>query len=161
MEHFGPKIKRIDQLFKIRMNKNLEQLDITVSQMHVLLHLFHHRDSKITQKQLSECFEVKHSTMAGILNRLSEKELIEITVDNENKKYKNITLTGKALEKIELMLCQRNETEAILIDGFSKKEIEDLHGYLERLYNNLVKGTDISDKDIHGFNKELERRHND
>lgn len=30
-EHFGPIIKRIDQLFKIRMNQNLQQLDITAN----------------------------------------------------------------------------------------------------------------------------------
>lgn len=161
MEHLGPKIKRIDQLCKIRMNKNLEQLDITVAQMHVLLHLFHCKGDKITQKMLSEHLEVKHSTMSGILNRLKEKELIEINVDNENKKYKNITLTEKALEKIEFMSCQRNETEAILLNGFSQNEIEQLYGYFERLYNNLVNGTEVSEEDMNCFNKKLERRHDD
>lgn len=161
MEHFGVKIKKIDQLCKIRMNKNLEQLDITVAQMHVLLHLFHHRDSKITQKSLAEYIEVKHSTMSGILNRLKEKDLIEITVDQDNKKYKNITLTEKALEKIELVEYQKNETEAILLKGFSEDEIENLRVYLDRLYNNLAYDTHISDKDMHCFDNKLERRHND
>ena len=70
-EHFGPIIKRIDQLFKIRMNQNLQQLDITATQMHVLLHLHCNSGNKITQKDLANHFEVKHSTMAGILSRLS------------------------------------------------------------------------------------------
>ena len=87
-EHFGPIIKRIDQLFKIRMNQNLQQLDITATQMHVLLHLHCNSGNKITQKNLENHFEVKHSTMAGILSRLSEKNLIEITVDEENKNLK-------------------------------------------------------------------------
>ena len=160
-EHFGPIIKRIDQLFKIRMNKNLQQLDITATQMHVLLHLYCNDDNKITQKDLANHFEVKHSTMAGILSRLNEKDLIEITVDEQNKKFKNITLTNKAMEKIELMSAQRDETESILLKGFSIEETKRLRAYLERLYDNLVNGTDISEQDICCMKKQFERRHND
>lgn len=160
-EHFGPIIKRIDQLFKIRMNQNLQQLDITATQMHVLLHLHCNSGNKITQKDLANHFEVKHSTMAGILSRLSEKDLIEITVDEENKKFKNITLTNKAMEKIELMTSQRDETESILLKGFSSDETTRLRAYLERLYSNLVSGTDISEQDIYCLKKEFERRNHD
>ena len=160
-EHFGPIIKRIDQLFKIRMNQNLQQLDITATQMHVLLHLHCNNGNKITQKDLANHFEVKHSTMAGILSRLSEKDLIEITVDEENKKFKNITLTNKAMEKIELMTSQRDETESILLKGFSSDETTRLRAYLERLYSNLVNGTDISEQDICCLKKEFERRNHD
>ncbi len=160
-EHFGPIIKRIDQLFKIRMNQNLQQLDITATQMHVLLHLHCNSGNKITQKDLANHFEVKHSTMAGILSRLSEKDLIEITVDEENKKFKNITLTNKAMEKIELMTSQRDETESILLKGFSSDETTRLRAYLERLYSNLVNGTDISEQDICCLKKEFERRNHD
>ena len=113
--------------------------------MHVLLHLHCNSGNKITQKDLANHFEVKHSTMAGILSRLSEKNLIEITVDEENKKFKNITLTNKAMEKIELMTSQRDETESILLKGFSSDETTRLRAYLERLYSNLVSGTDISE----------------
>lgn len=160
-EHFGPIIKRIDQLFKIRMNQNLQQLDITATQMHVLLHLHCNSGNKITQKDLANHFEVKHSTMAGILSRLSEKNLIEITVDEENKKFKNITLTNKAMEEIELMTSQRDETESILLKGFSSDETTRLRAYLERLYSNLVSGTDISEQDICCLKKEFERRNHD
>ena len=160
-EHFGPIIKRIDQLFKIRMNQNLQQLDITATQMHVLLHLHCNSGNKITQKDLANHFEVKHSTMAGILSRLSEKNLIEITVDEENKKFKNITLTNKAMEKIELMTSQRDETESILLKGFSSDETTRLRAYLERLYSNLVSGTYISEQDICCLKKDFERRNHD
>lgn len=161
MKYFGHKLKLINQLFKLRMDKNLEQLDITIAQMHVLLYLYHSQ-SKVTQKQLSESFGVKHSTMAGILNRLKEKELIEIVVDEYNKKFKNIFLTNKAIEIKEILDRHRNETESILIEGFSQKEINALEGYLDRIYYNLINGTEISEKDIKCFNKDinqLERRH--
>ena len=67
IEHLGHKIKLLDQLFKLRMNKNLEKFDITDAQMHVLFYISHHAGEKVTQKQLAEHLKVKHSTMAGIL----------------------------------------------------------------------------------------------
>lgn len=163
MEHLGHKIKRIDQLFKIRMDHNLEQLDVTIAQMHILFFLFRNNEKKITQKVLAEQFGVKHSTMSGILNRLKEKDFIEIRVDEENKKYRNIYPTSKAMLLDEQMDLHRNETESLLLKGFSEKEIEQLGSYLDRLYNNLLLGSEISDSDIDCFNRRvrsIERRQN-
>lgn len=160
MEHLGFKMKKIDQLFKLRMNHNLEQLDITLTQMHVLTFLFRYSDEKITQKVLSEEFGVKHSTMSGILTRLKEKDLIDIRVDEENKKYRNIYLMPKAQRLNEQMNINRQETESLLVKGFSDKEIEQLCNYLDRLYHNLLIGSEISDRAMKCFNEErtIERR---
>lgn len=155
MEHLGHKIKRIDQLFKIRMDHNLEQLDVTVTQMHILTYLFRNHEEKITQKKLAEEFGVKHSTMSGILNRLKEKELIEIKVDEGNKKYRNIYLTEKAKQLDEQMVLHRSETESLLLKDFSEEEIEQLGSYLDRLYNNLLSGSEISDEDIDCFHRKI------
>ena len=73
MEDLGHQIKRIDRLFKLRMDRNLEKSGLTNSQMHVLMYLLHHPDQKVTQKCLCQEFEVKHSTMSGILNRMEDK----------------------------------------------------------------------------------------
>lgn len=155
MEHIGHKIKQLDHLFKIRMDKNLEKLGVTATQMHVLTYLLNTQDEKNTQKKLSEHFAVKHSTMSGILNRLKEKELIEIKVDEENKKYRNIYLTEKAKQLDEQMLSHRDETEAVLTKNFTQEEIMQLLGYLDRLYNNLLSDSEISDADMKCFNKKI------
>lgn len=153
MEHFGHKFKKIDQLFKFRMNKNLEALDITFAQMHVLIYLEHHIGEKVTQKRLSEEFDVKHSTMAGILQRMQEKGLITITVDEDNKKYKNIVRTKKA-ENIQLKSNEhRDQTEAALLRGFSEEEKKALSNFLDRVYDNLKSDDAIIDtckKDLEG-----------
>ena len=73
MGHLGHKIKLIDRQFRSRMDKNLENLGITTAQMNVLCYMEHHAERNVTQKQLSEAFNVKHSTMAGILQRMVEK----------------------------------------------------------------------------------------
>ena len=153
IEHLGHKIKLLDQLFKLRMNKNLEKFDITDAQMHVLFYISHHAGEKVTQKQLAEHLKVKHSTIAGILNRLKEKELIDIRPDEENKKYKNITLTPKACDIQESLSEYRNMTEEVWVEGFTKDEISNLHNYLNRVYDNLLNNSPISENDIECFRK--------
>ena len=95
MGHLGHKIKLIDRQFRSRMDKNLENLGITTAQMNVLCYMEHHAERNVTQKQLSEAFNVKHSTMAGILQRMVEKDLLEIRPNPDNKKFKNISLRKK------------------------------------------------------------------
>ena len=77
MGHLGHKIKLIDRQFRSRMDKNLENLGITTAQMNVLCYMEHHTGRNVTQKQLSEAFNVKHSTMAGILQRMVEKVFLK------------------------------------------------------------------------------------
>lgn len=146
MEFFGRQFKMIDQLFKFRMNKNLENLDITFAQMQVLIYLEQHEDQKVTQKILSEEFKVKHSTMAGILQRMLEKELINIIVDEDNKKYKNITKTEKANKIRNEMKKYRDYTESVVLKNFSAEEIKVLSNFLERVYDNLKNDCPLTDK---------------
>lgn len=155
MEDFGHKFRQIDQLFKFRMNKNLEELDLTIAQMHVLGFLEHHEGEKVTQKILAQEFNVKHPTMSGILQRMQEKDLITITVDEENKKYKNIVRTKKADRIKDAMQEYRNYTESILVKGFTKEEIYTLSTFLDRIYVNLMSDSNISDEE----KIKLERRH--
>ena len=145
----------IDQLFKFRMNKNLERLDITFAWMQVLIYLEQHEDEKVTQKMLSEEFKVKHSTMAGILQRMLERELITITVDEYNKKYKNITKTEKANKIRTEMKKYRDYTESVVLKDFSEKEKELLSNLLDRVYDNLKNDCCMIDekKDLKGDRK--------
>lgn len=147
MEEFGHKFRMIDQQFRLRMNKDLEELDLTIAQMHVLCYLEEHEGEKITQKKLSERFNVKHSTMAGVLQRMLEKELIEITVDEDNKKYKNIIRTEKANNIRDEMQKRRKRTESVLVMGFDKREIKILSEMLDRIYHNLNMDSDILEED--------------
>ncbi len=156
MGDLGHKIKLIDLQFKNRMDKNLEQLGLTTAQMNVLFYLEHHYGEKITQKKLSEVFNVKHSTMAGIMQRMVEKGLISITPDQQNKKFKNITLTEKSQEVHESAWAFKNYTEAVITKGFSEDEKKDFERMLQMVFHNLLEDSSMTqeDKDI------IERRFN-
>ncbi|MCR5737063.1 MAG: MarR family transcriptional regulator [Eubacterium sp.] len=153
MEYLGYRFKIIDKLFKIRMNKRLEKYNITEAQMCVLFYLDHHENEKITQKVLAQEFSIKHSTMSGILQRLEEKGYIEITVDEENKRFKNIRKTELVQSFHDEMHHHRDETEKILLNGFNEEEKERLRTYLDRIYHNLMEHTDLSEEEMKCFER--------
>ena len=75
----------------------------------------HHTERNVTQKQLSEAFNVKHSTMAGILQRMVEKDLLEIRPNPDNKKFKNIL---KYCRGKKIQIRGKNDKEIVgCLDG--------------------------------------------
>lgn len=157
MEDLGYQIKRIDRLFKLRMDRNLEKSGLTNSQMHVLMYLLHHPDQKVTQKCLCQEFEVKHSTMSGILNRMKDKNLIDIKIDEDNKKFKNIYVTKEAYGIKEKLDLYKSKTEEILVKGFSDDEKNKLENFLERLYANLLDDSQLNEEDLKCLHKTIRK----
>ena len=148
MEDLGRKIKKLDKLFKLRMDRNLEKLDITAMQMHTLIYLYHNCDKKITQKDLCIEFGVKHSTMSGILSRMQDKNLIYTKQDENNKKCKDIYVTEYALEIKEQLDLNRDNTERILVENLTANDVKNLHKYLDKLYNNLLNDANLTDQEL-------------
>lgn len=138
MENLGRKIKLISQQIKYRMDKETEEIGITYSQVQVLRYLEKCENEKVTQKRLANEFNVKHSTMAGILQRMLEKDLIRIEVDQDNKKFKNIYLTKNALEIKEQIEHRIKFTESVLIKDIEKNEVELIHKLLDKIHENLI-----------------------
>ena len=150
MGHLGHKIKLIDRQFRSRMDKNLENLGITTAQMNVLCYMEHHTERNVTQKQLSEAFNVKHSTMAGILQRMVEKDLLEIRPNPDNKKFKNIFLTEKAKSLQDKASAYREYTESVIIKDFTPDEKEYFKKTLFKVFHNLLNDSSLSpeEKDL-------------
>ena len=91
-----------------------------------------------TQKDLCEIMNVKYSSMSERLNKLEEMGYIERVSDENNLKFKRIVLTSDG--KQATTQCRRilNEFNQTLYKGFSKKDIKQLEGYLEKLTNNIM-----------------------
>lgn len=127
--------------------RNLENLGITTAQMNVLCYMEHHTGRNVTQKQLSEAFNVKHSTMAGILQRMVEKGLLEIRPNPDNKKFKNIFLTEKAKSLQDKASAYREYTESVVIKDFTPDEKEYFEKTLFKVFHNLLNDSSLSQEE--------------
>ncbi len=131
------KLKLIQERFAMDINRQLKEDDITFSQLIVLSYLKAHTQEKVTQKELSEALHIKHPTTIGLLKRLEEKEMVQVIIDPDNRKFRNIILTKKGNDLMESSNKHRDFIDRSLTNGMSAKEISELRRLLDKLYDNM------------------------
>lgn len=118
---------------KRRMDKNLIQNNLTISQFRVLAYLWEHSEQKTNQKMIHDFLEIKPSSLTKLIRLLLQKGLIRKENDPEDFRNKIINLTerGKEIKKI----CLQNiaKSEAYLLNDFSLQEIDTLTSLLLKI----------------------------
>ena len=127
------KMKNIVFYVRNKIDIQMKEYDLTTVQILLLQYLYLNQDKTIIQKDLCDYLSLKHSTVIDILERLEKKELISKKTD-----YKAlITITEKGKNLVESVGTKKGFIEDKLLDGFSKKDIELLNDYLERIDKNV------------------------
>ncbi len=127
------KMKNIVFYVRNKIDIQMKEYDLTTVQILLLQYLYLNQDKTIIQKDLCDYLSLKHSTVIDILERLEKKELISKKTD-----YKAlITITEKGKNLVESVGAKKGFIEDKLLDGFSKKDIELLNDYLERIDKNV------------------------
>ncbi|CDC67988.1 MULTISPECIES: MarR family winged helix-turn-helix transcriptional regulator [environmental samples] len=132
----GPMLGRSAHLARARLEARLSRYEITPVQSHVLLYLFR-CGGQALQGRVTEFLKVKPSTANGILDRMMEKGLVTRTVSGSDARQRLITLTEKGREKQTLFEKGFQESEAMLVRGFTPQETELFRNLLERIIQNL------------------------
>ena len=131
-------IKLIHDRFTARLNTRLRECDLTFSQNHILMYLERNQGRKVYQKELCEAMKVTHPTMIGLIARLSEKELCESAVDEENRRYREIRLTEKGKRFLAKSKQDHDFANEVLVRGFTEEERKKLTSFLDRVYRNMI-----------------------
>lgn len=124
---------------KEKMDKELGGVELTGTQVQVMLYILqcNVRSKIVTAKDLETYFQVKNSTISGILKRLERKELIERIEDENDRRNKQIRIKGNFMD-----LCGnidervKHETEK-MFRGFSVEELKELFRLLTKLLHNI------------------------
>ena len=69
-------MKRIADSFGTKVNKDLQQCGVTLSQMKMLIHLGDSFSGSATLKELEKALGTSQATIAGIAVRLEKKKLL-------------------------------------------------------------------------------------
>lgn len=140
-EYVGPMLGAAAQLFKQRVDENVERHGLTNAQSRVLLYLIHVKQGTETnQRDLEKLLDVKAPTVNGIVGRMEEKGFILRLPGKRDGRCRSITVTekGRLLER-EVTEGMR-AVEAQAIEGFAPQEREQLKGLLFRVMENLKGG---------------------
>lgn len=133
----GPRIKRISNALDRKRTLDMEDMALTSSQGFVLGYLTRHAGEPVTPGELGRHFDLSHPTVTGILQRLEAKGFIRYAEDWGDRRKKRICVTEKALEVHQQVLQRFQETEALITQGMTEREMEDLLALLDRMIENI------------------------
>ena len=92
----------------------------------------------MSQRDVEKNLNLKNPTVTGILKRLDEKGYILCVPNATDKRKKNIYLTEKAYDIQRRMESDRRKLDRELTRGMTKREVEALRRYLEKLLYNIA-----------------------
>lgn len=118
----GALLKQIHDIMEKNANNVLREQDLTISQSGVLVLLDEKEGKTASFKDLEKEFGVSQPTMVGILNRLVQKDLVEILTDSEDKRIRKAHLTQKGADKCKEGYKHMNSAEDQLLKSLTDDE---------------------------------------
>ena len=118
----GTLLKQIHDIMEKNANNILREQELTISQSGVLVLLDEKEGKTASFKDLEKDFGVSQPTMVGILNRLVQKDFVEILTDSEDKRIKKAHLTQKGVAKCKEGYKHMNSAEEQLLKSLADDE---------------------------------------
>lgn len=133
-------LKKIFQMMEKNLNKDLEDIDLTGMQAHVLIYLYKNRKNIINQRDIEREFELTNPTVNGILNRLENKRFIKRVVSLNDARNKEIMITDKSISLIVEMKKKAKNMENKMTLGITKEELDTFYQVIKKMFNNVQGG---------------------
>lgn len=133
-------LKKIFQTMEKNLNKDLEDIDLTGMQAHVLIYLYKNRKNIINQRDIEREFELTNPTVNGILNRLENKRFIKRVVSLNDARNKEIMITDKSISLIAEMKKKAKNMENKMTSGITKEELDTFYQVIKKMFNNVQGG---------------------
>ena len=126
----GALLKQIHDIMEKNANNVLREQELTISQSGVLVLLDEKEGKTASFKELEKEFGVSQPTMAGILNRLVQKDLVEVLTDSEDKRIRKAHLTQKGADKCKEGYKHMNSAEEQLLKSLTRDEKKEFNRLL-------------------------------
>lgn len=91
-------IKILNTAIERLLNQALTEYNITYTQSTVISFLLRNSDKIVCQKDIETSLGLTTPTVNSILKRMEKKELVEVTIQSDDKRFKSIKATKKAEE---------------------------------------------------------------
>ncbi|WKY47676.1 MarR family winged helix-turn-helix transcriptional regulator [Eubacteriaceae bacterium ES3] len=138
-QRIGFEIKTTSNRIRQYINEVMEkEPDITGLQGWIIGYIFRHQNSQeVFQRDIEKEFNVRRSTVSGILNTMEKKGLIIREAVDFDARLKKITLTDKAVTCHQLILEKLQIIEEQLKKGLSEEELTQFFLTLEKINKNI------------------------
>lgn len=143
---FGPLIKAINTEIQKHINNHLaalptERLRPTGPQMSIMSYLYDHEAEPIYQSELEKVFSLSRPTINGLIKRMRENDMITVTPDSQDKRFKRIALTPATYQEMKVHHPEFARDialmEAQMTRGMTTAEVAAFHDLLQRALRNM------------------------
>lgn len=118
------------------MNRQLQELDLTYTQGHIIGFLAMSREPPCA-RDLETAFGLSHATVSGLLSRMEAKGFIQLLPDTHDRRVRRIQLLGKGMACSQRIRASIDGNEQLMVRGFTPEEIALFHSFLQRTAQNL------------------------
>lgn len=132
-------LKRISKELDRHLDRILDDYDITAAQARVLRYLIEHQNETITQKDICGAWDLKHTTVIGLLRRLQDKGLVTTVTDSKNRRCNNVLLTEKGRQLSTVIKENLKFVDKKLTEDLTADELDQLLSIIEVLKKNVSK----------------------
>lgn len=129
----GTLLKQIHDIMEKNANNILREQGLTISQSGVLILLDEKEEKTATFKELEKDFGVSQPTMVGILNRLVQKDFVEVLTDSEDKRIRKAHLTQKGADKCKEGYKHMKSAEEMLLKCLTDDEKTEFNRLLSKV----------------------------
>lgn len=132
----GYLIKSINDKLKVRVDAELKQYHLTMSQSRVLVYL-RSRGGQATQKEIETFLDVAHPTVVGLVSRMEQNGYVTFwPCEDGRNKYVKLTPQAEAIDKD--MQENMHINEEMLLAPLSPEERERLRDLLLTVAEHLT-----------------------
>ena len=128
----GFRIKKINDLLLKKADEQMQEMNLTFSQHHILIYLIHCENHISTLKAIEHKFHVSQATM-------EEKQIVSSYISPTDRRIKLVELTDKGYEICEKSKIMMERSEKKMRSLYSSEEMKQFDLYLDRLYSALSK----------------------
>ncbi len=136
-EPLGLLFKRIFNALKKDVDNHMKKHDLTMTQCIVLEYLKREEGKPVNQKDIERHFNLQHPTVSGILKRMERNGFVTCTVNENDRRFKNIELTQKAELIYDEILAHRKTVGEMFVRNFTQEESDQLYDLLKRVLENI------------------------
>ena len=112
---------------------------ISPMQVMIMNYLLKNQNKKVFQQDICDTFNLRRSTVSGILTTMEKNDIIRRKVDTEDPRKNEIKLTEVFLSNTKKISLELINLESILEQNFTLEEKEELIRLLKKLAGNLIK----------------------
>ena len=135
----GFEIKTINDLIKKRIMCDKENdCHISHTQIKIIQYMYIHKEEVIYQRDLEKKFDLKRSTISGIIDTMEKNNLVKRIDSKEDLRLKQLVLTDMALNKINVLVDKIVKFNKSLEKNISKKDLDTFYKVTEQIKNNII-----------------------